>query len=104
MANHGKLSEYDMQEEWNEYIERLEFYFEANGVSDGDKQQAILLSVCGSKMYKLIRNLTTREKPSDKTFAELVDLVQGHQHPKPSAIVQRHRIENKQKGHSSRNL
>ena len=32
MANHGKLSEYDMQEEWSEYIEILEFYFEANGV------------------------------------------------------------------------
>ena len=89
MANHGTLSEYDMQEDWSEYIERLEFYFEANGVSDGEKQRAILLSVCGSKTYKLIRNLTTPQKPSDKTFAELVDLVQGHQHPKPSAIVQR---------------
>ena len=73
-----------MQEEWSEYIERLEFYFEASGVSDGDKQRAILL-----KTHKLIRNLTTPEKPSDKTFAELVDLVQRHQHPKPSAIVQR---------------
>ena len=89
MANHGTLTEYDMQEDWSEYIERLEFYFEANGVSDGEKQRAILLSVCGSKTYKLIRNLTTPQKPSDKTFAELVDLVQGHQHPKPSAIVQR---------------
>ena len=68
MANHGKLSEYDMQEEWSEYIEILEFYFEANGVSD--KQRAILLSVCGSKTYKLIRNLTTPEKPADKTFTE----------------------------------
>ena len=89
MWTHGKLSEYDMQEDWSEYIERLEFYFEANGVSDGDKQRAILLSVCGSKTYKLIRNLTTPEKPSHKTFAELVHLVQRHQHPKPSAIVQR---------------
>ena len=56
MANHGKLSEYDMQEQWSEYIKRLEFYFEANGISDGDKQPAILLSVCGSKTYKFIRN------------------------------------------------
>ena len=36
MANHGKLSEYDMEEEWSEYIERLEFYFEANDVRDAD--------------------------------------------------------------------
>ena len=81
MANHGKLEEYDSQEEWSQYIERLEFYFEANGVDDEDKQRAILLSVCGSKTYKLIRNLITPRKPSEKTFAELVELVQQHQHP-----------------------
>ncbi|CAB3992544.1 Retrovirus-related Pol poly from transposon [Paramuricea clavata] len=89
MANHGKLEEYDSQEEWSQYIERLEFYFEANGVDDEDKQRAILLSVCGSETYKLIPNLIMPNKPPEKTFAELVELVQQHQHPKPSAIVQR---------------
>ena len=44
-------------------------------VDDEDKQRAILLSVCGSKTYKLIRNLITPRKPSEKTFAELVELV-----------------------------
>jgi hypothetical protein len=53
----------------------LEYYFEANGVDDEDKQWAILLSVCGSKTYKLIRNLITPRKQSEKTFAELVELV-----------------------------
>ena len=62
----------------SDYIERLEFYFEANGVSDAYKQRAILLSVCESKTYKLIRNLTTPDKTSDKTFTEFVDLVQRH--------------------------
>ncbi len=89
MANHGKLEEYDPQEERSQYIERLEFYFEANGVDNADKQRAILSSVCGSKTYKLIRNLTMPGKPSDKTFEEIVELVQNHENPKPSAIVQR---------------
>ena len=89
MANHGKLEEYDPQEEWSQYIERLEFYFEANGVDNADKQRAILSSVCGSKTYKLIQNLTMPGKPSDKTFEEIVKLVQNHENPKPSAIVQR---------------
>ena len=26
MANHEKLEEYDPQEEWDQYIEQLEFY------------------------------------------------------------------------------
>ena len=92
MASHGKLEEYDSQEEWSQYIERLEFYFEANGVDDEDKQRAILSRACCSKTYKLIRNLTTPRKPSGKTFAELIDLVQQHQRPKPSAIVQRFKL------------
>jgi hypothetical protein len=61
MANDVRLEEYDPQEEWSKYIERLEFYFKANGVDEEDEQRAILLSVCGSKTYKLIRNHATRK-------------------------------------------
>ena len=71
MANYGKSEEYDPQEEWSQCIERLESYFEANGVDNADKQREILLSVCGSKTYKLIRYLTMPGKPSDKTFKEI---------------------------------
>ena len=48
MASHGKLAECNADEEWSEYIERLEYNLEANGVEDEGKQRAILLSVCGS--------------------------------------------------------
>ena len=58
---------------WNDIIEQLEYYW----------------SVSGSKTYKLIRNLAMPGKPSDKTFKEIVELVQNHKNPKPSAIVQR---------------
>ena len=68
MANYGTLEAYDPQEEWSQYIEQLQFYFEANAVSEEDKQRAILLSVCGSKTYQLIRNLTMPGKPSDMKF------------------------------------
>ena len=89
MASHRILEEYDPQEEWSQYIERFEFYFEANEVANANKQRAILLNVCGSKRYKLIRNLTMPGHPSDKTSKETVELVQNHENPKPSAIVQR---------------
>ena len=64
-------------------------YFCANEVVDGDKQRAILLSVCGSKTYKLIRNLVAPAKATDKSFDELTQCVQQHLLPKPSVIVQR---------------
>ena len=48
------------------------------------------VSACGPATYQLIRNLVSPAKPTDKTFAELVSLVQEHQQPTPSFIVQRY--------------
>ena len=47
-AVHGSLAAFDSTtEEWTEYIERLEFYFAANGITDAEKQRTVLLSCCG---------------------------------------------------------
>nr|XP_055054019.1 uncharacterized protein K02A2.6-like [Misgurnus anguillicaudatus] len=56
----GTLSTFDVKEQtWEEYCEILEQFFEANGIDDGEKQRAILISVVGPATYKLIRNLAT---------------------------------------------
>ena len=45
---------------------------------------------CGPTTYQLIRNLIAPDKPTDKTFAQLVKLVKDHHpHPRPSSIVAR---------------
>ena len=73
---HGSIGEFDRtQEDWVSYCERLEQYFVANDVKNADKQRAILLSVCGASTYQLIRNLVAPNKPTEKTFAEIVKLV-----------------------------
>ena len=56
------------------------------------KKKAILLNGVGAKTYNLIRNLVAPNKPSDKTFKEIVDLVQKHHSPTPSVIVERFRF------------
>ena len=89
MATYGKVEEYKEDEEWVEYVERLTHYFTANEIEDEGKQRSILLSVCGAKTYKLIRNLVAPEKPDSKSFKELAELVKNHRNPKPSEIVQR---------------
>ena len=87
---HGTVGEYDSErEQWPAYDERLEFYFAANDVNSPEKQRAVLLSSCGPSTFQLIRNLVAPDKPSSKSFAELVDLVKAHYNPKPSAIVSR---------------
>lgn len=56
---------------------------------DADKKRLILLSVCGVKTYKFIRNWATLRKPGDVAYDDIVQLVANHHNPKPSVIVQR---------------
>ena len=72
------------QEDWTCYCERLEQFFQANGIDDEGKRRAVLLSVCGGSVYQLIRNLVAPGKPADKSFSELVTLVRTHFRPSPS--------------------
>ena len=87
---HGTISGFDnSDEDWRSYTERLEHYFVANEIDSAEKRKAILLSCCGPQTYQLVKNLLALEKPSDKTYTEIVGLVGGHLNPKPSIIVQR---------------
>ena len=90
MAHFGKLGEFCREVEgWQNYVERLEFFFQANSITDGAKKRATLLSSCGPEPYNLFRGLCAPDKPADKSFKELVDLMQAHQHPKPNPIAER---------------
>lgn len=60
--------------------------------------KSILLTVCGQKMYGLIRNLTSPNKPADKTYAELKTLIAQHLKPKPLAIAERFRFYQRNQG------
>ena len=65
MATHGSLGEFNpTRNDWTSYAERLELYFTANDITER-KQQAILLSVCGAEMYRLIRDLIAPTKHTE---------------------------------------
>ncbi len=90
MATHGSVGEFnDTVEDWTSYTERLEQYFAANDVASAAKQRAILLSGCGAPTYRILRSLVAPDKPTDKTYQDLVKLLKDHFSPKPSVIVQR---------------
>ncbi|XP_060786568.1 LOW QUALITY PROTEIN: uncharacterized protein K02A2.6-like [Neoarius graeffei] len=92
----GNLSAFDAKEQtWEEYCEILDQFFEANGINDGDKQRAILISVVGPATYKLIRNLVSPDKPSSKTYDQIVTMMKAHFNPKPSEIVQRYKFDSR---------
>ena len=63
----GRVDAFDEKTEtWEHYTERLGHYFDANGIGDEStedkaKRRAILLSVCGSKIYKLMCDLLAQK-------------------------------------------
>ena len=89
----GSISEYVFEsEDVTEWIERLEQWFVANGLvndTDEDRKKALLLSNVGARGYKLIRSLA-QNKPTDKSYKELKELLIEHLNPKPNEIAQRY--------------
>ena len=95
----GKVSEFNPNEDdWNTYIEQLDFFFEGNRISDQSQRKAILLSSCGITTYKLFKGLTASSKhgviilkPGEKSFDELKQLMLHHHNPRPNMIAERER-------------
>ncbi|KRZ71620.1 Transposon Tf2-11 polyprotein [Trichinella papuae] len=77
---------------WELYVERLNFYFEANDITSAEKKRAILMSVCGPSAFVMIRSLLTPRSLNEVTFEEIVSKVKEHFNPAPSEIVFRLRF------------
>lgn len=86
----GTVSPFDGETQlWEEYSEMLEFFFQANEITDADKKKAVLLSGVGAATYSLLRSLLCPMTPGEKTYGELINVLKAHYNPKPSEIVQR---------------
>ena len=92
----GKVDEFNPDlEEWPQYVERLEHFFEANGIVGANnvtKRRSTFLSVIGPGPYKLLQSLLTPDRPTDKTFEELTEILSKHYNPPPSEVMQRFRF------------
>lgn len=73
MAVYGKIENFEFDINWDEYIKKWEHFFTANEIEDADKIKSVLLTVCGQNICEPIYvcNLTSPNKPADKTYAEL---------------------------------
>ena len=84
------LDAYDSaNKSWTEYIEHREHFFLGSDITTPEKKKSILLSYVGAKTYKLIKTLLAPVKPGDKSFQQLVTIIQENECPQRSVIVQR---------------
>lgn len=80
----------ESEEQFDAYLERLEQYFEANDLKDTDeKTKAVFLTIVGKRTHSLWMDLCTPDKPSQKTYKELIDLLKTHYVPRMNFIAER---------------
>ena len=89
----GSISAYSPDEDWQQYVERLQFFLEANGgVTDEGKKRATFLSVVGPSTFQLLKSLIVPANPADKSLADLIGVLKAHFNPEPSEIVERYKF------------
>ena len=76
------------EESWESYIERLEQYFELNNMA-AEKKVPALLTFIGPKVYQLLKDFVSPQRPSEKSYAEIVNVLKDHLTPKTITIAER---------------
>ena len=89
MSTFGAITEFDPKGDWSTYKERIEFYFEANEITEGAKKRAVFFSVVGSETYQLVRGLIAPRTPKDMEFSDIIKVLDTHFTPCTNVIVER---------------
>lgn len=87
----------DEKESFKVYRQRLENFLEIKQLSgqttEGQKARArVLINCLGSKHYQLLSSLTAPSLPTDKTYDELISLLENHLSPPPNQIIEQHKF------------
>ena len=64
----------------------------ANAIDSEERKRVVFLLTIGPRVYKLLCSLLSPDKPGQKSFSELVEVLKAHYSPKPSIIVQRFKV------------
>lgn len=85
----GQLTELNLKEDdFNAWIERFEMYVTFNEINS-HKQHLLFLTLLGNDGYLLLRNLCTPQKPIEKKYNELKQMLSNYINPKPNIITER---------------
>ena len=95
MATLGRIEQFNREsDDWPQYVERLNFYFEANAINAAAKKRAAFLTLVGPEVYKTLRSLVAPQKPNEKTYDELIEVLTNHFSPKRSQVLYRTKFHN----------
>ena len=76
MTTYGSIGEFTDGEAFEDYVDRLDAYMEANNVAQEQKVNVFISSI-GPKAFKLLKNLCTPEHPKNKRVCRSVQNFEG---------------------------
>lgn len=79
-------------DDWEQFVERVEFYFEAKGITNEDKKRAIFLTKIDAEAYAVVKKVCAPEKPKDVTLVDIIKKVTEYVKPKTNVTVLRSRF------------
>ncbi|XP_075527566.1 uncharacterized protein LOC142559795 [Dermacentor variabilis] len=87
----GRIGEYHLgtNASWDEHVERLEMFCEANKIAKEEQKRAVLLICCGEEAYGLIVTLVKPSRPTAATYKEIKMAVHKHLHSRLSELCAR---------------
>lgn len=89
----GHIQEFvPAESDWSVYKRRLQNYFSANEIKNEDRKRAILLSLLNEDAYKLIFNMCLPAEPENKTYSDIVKLMDNHFKPVVSVFACREKF------------
>ena len=82
MATIGRIEEFrEEKEDWDQHVERLDYFFVANGITGADKKRSVFLTVIGAKAYKQLCSLVAPVKPGEMSYSDLKAAMKNHLTP-----------------------
>lgn len=87
----GKLEEFEPGEDFETYKERLQIYFQINGIDDS-KKALILLSLIGKNTYKILKSLVQPKSPSECNYNDLIKALQKYFSPRLNIRAERYKF------------
>ncbi|UYV64000.1 K02A2.6-like [Cordylochernes scorpioides] len=100
MASFGNIENFDPSkpEKWTTYVERMIFFFLANGIEKITQKKAIFLTLIGPETYALARSLAAPKDLANVNYEEMLTILTGHFCPRPNLIVQRYHFNRHSQG------
>lgn len=86
---YGKIEPFDVfSGQWSLYVRRVEQFILLNDIKD-NRKVATLVTLVGDRTYNLMCDLCAPDKPEDKSFTELVQILKNHLEPQRSQYAER---------------